>query len=137
MITLSTRRVTRDFSGQKNFLGIRTLDTFHLQHMKERSRMGQIGFFFFRKLSKSFFKWEISPKMTTMRVFFPKLGHFFPIYEEGQGRPPPSRSSPAPENERIIFSKTKFWNINGVNILLSCIQHKRLCLDHRLKAHAS
>ena len=21
-------------------------------------------------------------------IFFPKLGHFFPIFEEGQGRPP-------------------------------------------------
>ena len=27
--------------------------------------------------------------MTTIRVFFPKLGHFFPIVEKGRGRPHP------------------------------------------------
>ena len=28
--------------------------------------------------------------MTTIKVFFPhKLGHFFPIFEKGEGTPPP------------------------------------------------
>ena len=31
-------------------------------------------------------------------IFFHKLGHFFPIIEKGQGRPPPSPSSYAPEH---------------------------------------
>ena len=26
-------------------------------------------------------------------IFFHKLGHFFPIFEKGQGRPPPSPPS--------------------------------------------
>ena len=26
--------------------------------------------------------------MTTIRAFFSKLGHFFPVFEKGQGRPP-------------------------------------------------
>ena len=30
--------------------------------------------------------------MATIRAFSPKLGHFFPIFEKGQGRPPPSSS---------------------------------------------
>ena len=35
--------------------------------------------------------------MTSIRVFFPKLGHVFPIFEKRQGRPPlppPSRYAP-------------------------------------------
>ena len=30
--------------------------------------------------------------MTTIRAFFSKFWHFFPIFEKGQGRPPPLRS---------------------------------------------
>ena len=28
----------------------------------------------------------------SLGIFFQKLGHFFPIFEKGQGRPPPSPS---------------------------------------------
>ena len=39
--------------------------------------------------------------MTTIRAFFCKWGHFIPIFEKGQGRPPPSPSSYAPEAEPV------------------------------------
>ena len=44
--------------------------------------------------------------MTTIRAFFPKLGHFFPIFEKGQGRSPtlPS-SSYAPDLEKLILHR--------------------------------
>ena len=42
--------------------------------------------------------------MTTIRVFFQKLGHLFSIFGKGQGRPPPPTSSYAPEPNLIFDS---------------------------------
>ena len=44
--------------------------------------------------------------------FSSKLGHFFPIFEKGQERPPPSSYAPAPGTKRILptidFTFTRF-----------------------------
>ena len=40
-------------------------------------------------------------------IFFHKLGHFFPIFEKGQGRPPPlPLSSYAPEIDELTLQGT-------------------------------
>ena len=69
--------------------------------------------------------------MTTTRAFFPqKLGHFFPIFEKWQGRPPPPPSSCAPEDianlvtfpEDILNGKLYFLSNQSLLILmLACV----------------
>ena len=47
--------------------------------------------------------------MTTIRAFFPKLGHFFPVFKKRQGRPPPPLP---PLVMRLLLSKiTKLFNL--------------------------
>ena len=43
-------------------------------------------------------------------VFFHKLGHFFPIFEKGQGRPPPR--PPSSDTPAIHFSKSYFFQFD-------------------------
>ena len=67
-------------------------------------------------------------------IFFHKLGHFFPIFEKGQGRPPPPPpSSYASEDSNFngagphqgdLLKKFKENNLAEVNCLKLQIQEK-------------
>ena len=58
--------------------------------------------------------------MATMREFFHQLGHFFPIFEKGQGNLPPSPSNYAPEQAyHIIIFKTCFVYFLYIIFLIS------------------
>ena len=68
---------------------INVLSTAHERKVLQGKKMT----FFSWKLLKPHLQSEIEPKMDTVTVFFPKLGNFFPIFEIGQGRPPPDTPS--------------------------------------------
>ena len=69
----SIRHVTRNVLGQGSFLGIRG------QHEKEIFRE-KFPFIFSQETLKNCTLNEIfNSLMTVMKVFFPKLGHLFPI----------------------------------------------------------
>ena len=44
-----------------------------------------LGFFSWKRISNEKFE----PQLAIIWAFFLKLGRFFPIYQKGQGRPPP------------------------------------------------
>ena len=73
-----------DFSwNQGTFIKIQ------LQHKKEKPRREKItDFFCLETLKNCILNEKFYPQMTTIRAFFPKLGHFFPIFRKRQGRPP-------------------------------------------------
>ena len=62
--------------------------------------------------------------MTTIRVFFPKLGHFFPIFEKGQGRLPPPPSSYTPKGAGCL-SMYDFLLPPHMNVLSNIIFLKK------------
>ena len=71
----------------------------HVQHKKERPRRKSLQFFFLETLKNCIINEKFNTQMTTIRGFFPKIGHFFPISKKGQGTsppPPPPLSSYAP-----------------------------------------
>ena len=68
--------------------------------------------------------------MTKIRAFFLKLGHFFPIFEKGQGRTPPlPPSSYAPDTDSVIFFKKEtfspeFCKINHLKTFIKGTEDK-------------
>ena len=85
----------------------------HLPYKKEKPCREKITNLFAWKLFKNcIFNEKFYPQMTTIRAFFPKLGHFFPIFQKGQGRPPPlPPSSYAPESVTLT-------RITGVPLII-------------------
>ena len=70
-----------------------------------------------------------NPQMTTIWAFFPKLGHFFPFLEKGQGRPSPLWKvawKPAHISINCVFYHKKSP--------LAGIQNFSVCVDFRLMA---
>ena len=59
--------------------------------MNEKPRREKnMGFFLLETLKTTFKMRNLTQDGHNQGIFFPKLGHFFPIFEKGQGRPPPS-----------------------------------------------
>ena len=56
-----------------------------------------MGFFLLETLKTSFKMRNLTQDGHNQGIFFPKLGHFFPIFEKEQERPPPPPSSYAPD----------------------------------------
>ena len=72
-----------------------TLINNHVQDEREIfARQGKIsGFFSWKLLKNCILNEKFKPYMTTIRAFLPKIRALFPIFEKGQGRPPPHPSS--------------------------------------------
>ena len=84
------RRVTRIFSGPPGEFSwnqgtsINILSTTH----ERKAPHGKI--LFFSPGNSLNCMRNLTHKWSQSRHFFPTLGHFFPVFEKGQGRPPPS-----------------------------------------------
>ena len=58
--------------------------------MKEKLRREKnMAFFLLETLKTTFKMRNLTQNGHNQGIFFPKLGYFFPIFEKGQGRPPP------------------------------------------------
>ena len=69
-----------------------TLVNNHVQHEKEiLPRREKSPVLFLGTLKNCILNAKFNPQMSTIRAFCPKLGHFFSIFEKGQGRRPSSR----------------------------------------------
>ena len=76
-------------------LGIRALRKTIICNTKKKGPAGKyFQCFLLRTLKNCTLNEKFNPLTTAIRTFFPKLGHFFPFSEKGQGRPsllpPPS-----------------------------------------------
>ena len=85
------RRVIRNFSGHWNFVRTWTPQQTIIYNTKKKDPAGKSLPFFLLETHKNL------PMDDHNQDFFQKLGHFFPISEKAQGRPPsPPPSSYAP-----------------------------------------
>ena len=84
------RHVTRNFLGQGRFLGIRQRRKDWTTAQERKAPHGKnCRVFCLETLKNCNLNEKFYPQMTSIRAFFPKLGHFVPIFEKKQGRPPP------------------------------------------------
>ena len=58
--------------------------------------------------------------MTAIRSFFPKLRHFFPMPDKGQGRPPP------PLVTRLVVDYGVFFHFRNITAGCDEIEHCKL-----------
>ena len=83
LIFLLCMRVARNFLGQDSFLGILEFNKHPPVAQERKVLQGKnIRFSHLKTLKNCILNGKCYPKMTTVRVFFPKLGHFFPIFEK-------------------------------------------------------
>ena len=61
----------------------------HLQNEKEKPTEKHLRIFLLETLRNCILNDKFNPQITTIRAFFPKIGHFFLIFEKGHARPPP------------------------------------------------
>ena len=87
------------------------LGHFDKQSFTTRERKALQGknlqFFLLENLNNCTFNEKFNPQMTAIRAFVPpKLGYFFPIFEKGQGRPPPIQPSSFAPAETLMKNFT-------------------------------
>ena len=85
------KRVTKNFQGRGVFLELGHLHKDSPTTQERKVPQGKNHqFFCLETLKNCILSEKFYPQMTTIRAFSRKLGHFFPMFEKGQGRPPPS-----------------------------------------------
>ena len=76
----------------------------HLQDKTEKPHREKIScFFFLETLKKCVLNEKFTHRWPQSGHFFHKLGHFFPIFEKGQGRPPSPTPPPLVSSRYLIL----------------------------------
>ena len=84
------RRVTRNFLGQGSFVRIRALRQTLTYNIRKKVPVGKKSIDFRQETLKNFILNEkFYPQLPQSGHVFLQIGHFFPIFEKGQGRTPP------------------------------------------------
>ena len=78
------------FQGRGVFLEFWLFDEHSPTAQERKAPQGKnIRFFHLETLKNCILNGKYYPQMTTIRTFFPKLGHLYPIFKKEQGRLPP------------------------------------------------
>ena len=76
-------------------------------------------FFYLDTLKNCILNETLYPQITTIRMFFPKLGHFFLIFEKGRGDLPPSPS--------LVTHLLGMHSLEDTNPNCPCIYYMVIC----------
>ena len=109
------RRVTRIFSGQRSFLGIRTVQSSFTNSTSKKNPAGKnLRFFRLETLKNFILNDKFYLNMTTIRAFFLQIRALFSIFKEREGEtspPPPSSYAHVPRarDEHLYANRIFFF----------------------------